>query len=175
MKRAVFCTVASYSHAQRVVDALEASGFAPGDISVLFSDAHDTRAFAHEAHTSLESGADVAAGSVMAGTLGVVIGGVLAVGVPGLGPFLAVGPIVAGLAAMAAGAAGGAAHALRHAGVDEVAARRYHERLQHGGIIIGVHADDFGVRNRAAQVLADAGATDISRVGDESDLAAARI
>src|SRR4051812_3941321 len=108
MKKAVLGLVSSRSQAEVVVDRLLQSGFSSNDISALFPDKAGTRDFAHEQHTKAPEGAvaGAGAGGALGGTLGLLVG-IGALAIPGLGPFIAAGPILAALSGVAARAAGG--------------------------------------------------------------------
>ena len=114
MAKAVFCIAKSESQATSIVDQLKAAGFSNNDISVLFPDKSGTKDFAHEQHTKAPEGAATGAGTggVLGGALGWLVG-IGALAIPGLGPFIAAGPIMAALSGAAAGAAlGGLSGAL---------------------------------------------------------------
>jgi hypothetical protein len=164
MAQAVFCIAQTEAQAVAIVDQLKAAGFSPNDISVLFPDKSGTRDFAHEQHTKAPEGALTGAGTggILGGALGWLVGiGTLAI--PGLGPFIAAGPIMAALSGAAAGAAlGGIAGALLGLGIPEYEAKRYEGKIQEGNILISVHAEDRAERQRAKYIFEQAGATDIA-------------
>src|ERR1700737_3391607 len=101
---AVFGIYPSAEEAERAVDTLIAAGFKSSDISVLLADIRSTQEFAHEKDTKAPEGATAGAttGGVIGGALG-VLAGVGALAIPGLGPFIAAGPIMAGLAGVGGG------------------------------------------------------------------------
>jgi hypothetical protein len=164
MSTAVFCLAASHTIADRIVTRLKSSGFADNDISVLFPDKSGTRDFAHEKNTKAPEGATTGAGAggVVGGTLGLLAGiGLLAI--PGVGPFIAAGPIMASLAGIAVGATvGGIAGALIGMGIPELEAKQYEGKVKDGNILISVHAEDSDGVSRAKKIFQDAEATDIS-------------
>lgn len=164
MAKAVFCIAKSEGQAVNIVDDLKASGFSNSDVSVLFPDKGITRDFAHEQKTKAPEGAAAGAGTggVLGGTLGWLAGiGTLAI--PGLGPFVAAGPIMAALSGAAAGAAvGGITGALVGMGIPEHEAKLYEGKVKGGNILISAHADDRDERKRAQEVFRRAGAEDIS-------------
>jgi hypothetical protein len=168
--KAVFGIYSSTEQAERAVNALIADGFLSGDVSVLMPDQRSTREFAHHKETKAPEGATagVTAGGVVGGTLGVLVGiGTLAI--PGLGPLIAAGPIVAGLAGLGAGGAvGGLIGALAGMGIPEYEARRYEGRVKDGGILLSVHCDSPGDLLRAREILTDTGAVDISSSTESS-------
>jgi hypothetical protein len=123
-EKAVFGIAKNESQAIVIADNLEAAGFSENDVSVLFPDKTGTRDFAHEQHTKAPEGAATGAGTgaVLSGALGWMVG----IAIPGLGPFIAAGPIMAALAGAAGGAAaGGLTGALIGMGIPEYEAKRY--------------------------------------------------
>jgi hypothetical protein len=160
MKKAIFGLADSEAQAVSMFNQLLGAGFADNDISVLFPDSDATRHFAHEQHTKVPEGAAAGAGG------GVVIGGALgwlagigALVVPGAGPFIAAGPIMAALAGAGAGAAaGGLTGALIGMGMPEYEARQYEEKMKGGNILISVHTDDGAERTRVKDIFKNAGA-----------------
>jgi hypothetical protein len=169
-KKSVICIAGSYSQAETIVDHLRMEGFSHNDISVLFPDKSSTREFAHEKSTKAPEGAVAGAGT--GGALGGALGwlaGIGALAIPGLGPFIAAGPIMAALGGAAVGAAvGGIAGALVGMGVPEYEAKRYEGRVKEGGILISVHADSSDAVSRAKSVFEKAGAKDIATAGEAS-------
>src|SRR6187200_279234 len=164
MSKSVFCLSDNESQAERIVQALKIAGFSDNDISVLFPDKTGTKDFAHEHHTKAPEGAAAGAGTggVLGGALGWLVG-IGALAIPGLGPFIAAGPIMAALSGAAAGAAlGGLTGALIGLGIPEYEAKRYEGKIKEGNILISVHADDSTERNRAKAIFEGAGAEDIS-------------
>jgi hypothetical protein len=166
--KAVFCIANSEAHALRIVADARAAGFSGNDISVLFPDKKGTRDFAHEQHTKAPEGA--AAGATTGGVLGGVAGwlvGIGALAIPGLGPFVAAGPIMAALGGAAAGAAaGGLTGALVGFGMPEYEAKRYEGKIKSGGILISIHTEDGDEVTRAKELFKAAGAEDISYTGE---------
>ncbi|MBL8945978.1 MAG: DUF3341 domain-containing protein [Myxococcales bacterium] len=162
-KKAVIGIVATYEQAQKAVGELRTAGFTDDDMSVLFPDKSGTRDFAHEHGTKAPEGAiaGVGAGGAGGGTLGLLAGiGLLAI--PGLGPFIAAGPILAALSGAAAGAAvGGITGALVGLGIPEVEAKQYENKVKGGNILMSVHADSTERKDRAKAILAQNHATDI--------------
>src|SRR6202166_2969474 len=158
----------SVEHAERAVDTLIAAGFANSSISVLTPDTSSTRDFAHHKDTKAPEGtaAGVTTGGVIGGTLG-VLAGVGALAIPGVGPFIAAGPIMAGLAGLGVGGAvGGLVGALIGMGIPEYEAKRYEGRVKDGGILLSVHCDDPDWVKRAKDILQNTGADDISSTGE---------
>lgn len=169
-KKAVFGIAKSESQAIKIAENLKAAGFTPNDISVLFPDKQGTKDFAHEQHTKAPEGAAAGAstGAVLGGALG-WMAGIGSLAIPGLGPFIAAGPIMAALAGAAGGAAaGGVAGALIGMGIPEYEAKRYEGKIKDGNILISVHTEDSTMRDRAKKILEAAGAEDISYTGEAS-------
>ena len=134
------------------------------DISVLFPENEGTKDFAHEKNTKAPEGATTgaASGAIIGGGLGWLVG-IGALAIPGLGPFIAAGPIMAALAGVGAGGAiGGVAGALIGMGIPEYEAKRYEGRVKEGGILLSVHCDDSNWTKRAKQILEHTGAEDVS-------------
>lgn len=170
MSKAVLCIASSELQAKEIVDKLKVMGFAPNDISVLFPDRSGTRDFAYEQNTKAPEGA-ATGGLVGAGTGGVLgwLAGVGTLAIPGIGPFLAAGPIMAALAGVAVGgAAGGVIGALIGMGIPEYEAKLYEGKLREGNILISVHTEDAKERGRAKDVFELCGAQDISAAGEAS-------
>ena len=138
------------------------------DISILFPDKTGTRDFAHEQHTKAPEGATAGAttGGVLGGALGWLVG-IGALAIPGLGPFVAAGPIMAALGGVAAGAAlGGLTGALIGLGIPEYEAKRYEGKIQQGNLLISVHTEDRTERARVREIFEQAGAEDISETAE---------
>lgn len=158
------------AQADRVVAALQAAGFPANDISVLLPDQRGTKDFAHEHNTKAPEGAVVGAagGGAVGGAIG-LLAGIGALAVPGLGPFIAAGPLMAALSGAAAGAAvGGIAGALVGMGIPELEAKRYEGKIRSGNILLAVHVDDANEAKRAAQILKSENAHDVSSTTEAS-------
>lgn len=156
--------------AENVVQRLQNEGVPPSDISAIFPDQHGTRDFAVENHTKAPEGAvaGVAGGGVVGGALG-LLAGIGALAIPGLGPFIAAGPLMAALSGAAAGAAvGGVTGALIGLGIPEIEAKAYEGKLRGGQILLGVHVDNSDEENRVREVLKREGAHDISSTSEAS-------
>ena len=167
---AVFGIYTSASHAESAVDRLLAAGFSNSDISVLLPDDRSTRDFAHEKDTKAPEGATtgVTAGGIIGGTLG-VLAGIGALAIPGLGPFIAAGPIMGGLAGLGVGGAvGGLVGALVGMGIPEYEAKRYEGHVKNGGVLLSVHCDTSEEIDRAKDLLKSTGAEDIASSGESS-------
>src|ERR1051326_6590509 len=152
------------------VDALKAAGFSNNDISVLFPQKEGTKDFAHEKSTKAPEGATTGAGTgaLLGGGLGWLVG-IGALAIPGLGPFIAAGPIVAALAgAGAGGAIGGLTGALVGMGIPEYEAKRYEGRVKEGGVLLSVHSDNSDWTRKAKDILERTGAEDIASAGEAS-------
>src|SRR5579862_3384297 len=163
-KTAVFGIYQNEKQAERTVDDLMAAGFSNDDISVLLPDNKGTRDFAHDKSTKAPEGtaAGVTTGGVIGGTLGLLAGiGVLAI--PGIGPFIAAGPIMTTLAGVGAGGTlGGIVGALVGMGIPEFEAKRYEGAVKSGGTLLSVHCDTTAQVDTAEQALRETGAKDIS-------------
>jgi len=169
-KKSVFCISSSRAQAERVVEQLRAARFSNNDISVLFPDQGTTRDFAHEKNTKAPEGAITGAstGGVIGGALG-WIAGIGALAIPGVGPFIAAGPIVAALSGAAVGAAvGGIAGGLIGLGIPEIEAKRYEGKVRAGNILISVHTENSEEITRAKDIFTKAGAQDICATGEAS-------
>lgn len=167
---AVFGIYKMTSIAEAAVDELLASGYSNEDVSVLMPDDESTRNFAHEKNTKAPEGtaAGAATGGVIGGTLG-LLAGMGALMIPGIGPLLAAGPIIAALAGVGAGGAvGGLLGALIGIGIPEYEAKRYEGYVKDGGILLSVHCDTPGEIQRAKEILKETGAEDIASVGEKS-------
>jgi len=168
MARAVICIAKSEEQATRIVDDLKAAGFSNNDVSVLLPDRAGSRDFAHEHHTKAPEGAatGAVAGGVTAGVLGWLVGiGTLAI--PGVGPLIAAGPIMAALGGVAAGGAvGGLAGALVGFGIPEYEAKQYEGKIKNGNILISAHADDSRQRKIAKEIFDNDHATDVASTGE---------
>jgi hypothetical protein len=167
---AAFGIYQTYADAEYAVDALRSEGFRNTDVSVLFPENKGTKDFAVEKNTKAPEG--TAAGA----TTGVVVGGVLgwlagigALAIPGVGPLIAAGPIMAALAGVGVGGAvGGITGALVGMGIPEYEAKRYEGRVKDGGILLSVHCDDRDWTAKAKQILQRTGAQDVASTAEAS-------
>jgi hypothetical protein len=169
-KKSVFCIATSRSRADQIIDHLKTESFSNNDISVLLPDKDTTRDFAHEKNTKASEAAVAGAGTggVIGGALG-WIAGIGALAIPGVGPFIAAGPIFAALSGVAIGAAvGGIAGGLVGLGIPEIEAKRYEGKVKAGNILISVHTEDVGDIARAKDIFKQAGAQDICTTGEAS-------
>lgn len=167
-KQAVIGIVKSYNDAQTTVAALRSTGFVDDDISALFPDKEGTRDFAHEQKTKAPEGAigGVGAGGALGGTVG-LLAGIGALAIPGLGPFIAAGPILAALSGAAAGAAvGGITGALVGMGIPELEAKQYEGKIKDGNILMSVHVENAEEKKRAREVFEQCGADDVVTAGE---------
>lgn len=168
MHKSVFCLATSHVQAERIVQRLQVGGFSTADISVLHTDTvsdHD----ADEDHGSkapegIAKGA--ATGGLAGGAIGLLAGlGVLAI--PGLGAFIAAGPIMAALSGVAIGAAtGGVVGGLIGMGLPETEARHYEDKVKRGNFLISAHAEMPGQIERAKAIFEVEHAGDINVVDD---------
>jgi hypothetical protein len=169
MKKAVFCIAKTQPQAEAIVNQLKMEGFSNNDISVLFPDKSGTKDFAHEQHTKAPEGATTG-GAVGLG-VGAVLGWLAGIGslaIPGVGPFIAAGPIMGALGGAAVGGAtGGIIGALVGMGIPEYEAKRYEGKVRGGNILISVHTDNADERARVKDIFKKANAEDISTSGEE--------
>jgi hypothetical protein len=164
MKTSVMGIVETRDQAETILGALQQIGIASNDISILFPDKAGTRDFAHEHNTKAPEGAvaGASAGGLVGGAIG-LLAGVGALAIPGLGPFIAAGPLMAALSGAAAGAtAGGIVGALVGLGIPEIEAKRYEGKLIGGNILIAVHVESREVKNRVEDLLERGGARDVT-------------
>jgi hypothetical protein len=170
MSKAIFCIVPGYGQALRIVEDLRAAGFANQDISVLMPDKTGSRDFAHEQKTKAPEGASVGAGAggILGGAMGLLAGiGTLAI--PGVGAFVAAGPLMAALGGAAVGAAvGGLAGTLIGLGMPEFEAKRYEGKIRGGNVLISVHLENGDEGKRAREIFERAGAEDITTSSEAS-------
>lgn len=170
MKKAVICIAKSRDQAAEIVSDLKGRGFSNDEISALFPDKAGTRDFAHARETKAPEGAAVGAGTggVVGGALG-WLAGIGSLAIPGLGPFIAAGPIMAALGGAAAGgAAGGVAGALIGYGMPEYEAKQYEGKIRDGNILLSVHTESSDEVEAAEEVFADHGAVDVSSTSEAS-------
>jgi hypothetical protein len=169
-KKSVFCIALSRNQADKIVERLKFAKFSNNDISALFADKGTSHDFAHEKNTKAPEGAVTGAGTggVVGGALG-WIAGIGALAIPGVGPFIAAGPIIAALSGAAIGAAvGGVAGGLIGLGIPELEAKRYEGKIKDGNILISVHTDSSEEITRAKDIFTKAGAQDICTTGETS-------
>lgn len=167
-KTAVFGIYLDRNQAEQGVDRLMWGGFSNDDISVLLPDSQGSRDFAHEKNTKAPEGvtAGVATGGAIGGTLG-LLAGIGALAIPGVGPFIAAGPIMAALAGLGVGGAvGGLVGALVGMGIPEYEAKRYEGLIKGGSVLLSVHCDTSDEIARAKDLLKHTGAQDISSSGE---------
>jgi hypothetical protein len=168
--RVVIGIVDGQIQAENIVQRLGEQGFANADISAIFPDKHGSRDFAHEHNTKAPEGTvvGVTSGGVVGGTLG-LLAGIGALAIPGLGPFIAAGPLMAALSGAAAGAAvGGVAGALIGMGIPEIEAKKYEGKLRGGNILVAAHVDNSEEESRAKEVFRREGAHDISSTSESA-------
>jgi hypothetical protein len=167
-KKSVFCIATSRNQADHIVNQLKTANFSNNDISALFADKDTNREFAHEKNTKAPEGA--AAGGVTGGVIGGALGwiaGIGALAIPGVGPFIAAGPIMAALSGAAIGAAvGGIAGGLIGLGIPELEAKRYEGKIKAGNILISVHTENSKEISRAKDIFTKSGAQDICTTGE---------
>ncbi|HEX2735328.1 MAG TPA: DUF3341 domain-containing protein [Polyangiaceae bacterium] len=169
-KNSVVGIVNTQAQAEAIVAELHALGTSSADISVLLPDKRGNADFAHENNTKAPEGAvmGAAGGGVLGGTVG-LLAGIGALAIPGLGPFIAAGPLMAALSGAAAGAAlGGVGGALVGFGIPEIEAKKYEGKIAGGNILLAVHVDDRAEQSRVRDILKRGGAEDISTTGEVS-------
>ena len=165
---AVFGLYRDRTNAETGVDRLLSAGFRNEDISVLLADNAGTKDFAHEKHTKAPAGAATGAttGGVVGGTLG-LLAGIGAIAIPGVGPFIAAGPIMGALAGIGTGGVvGGVLGALIGMGIPEYEAKRYEGMVREGRVLLSVHCDNSEWVRRAKDILKTSGAEDVSSTGE---------
>lgn len=170
MSKTVICLANSQAQAETIVQRLNEGGIPTSDVSVLLPDKSGSRDFAHEHHTKAPEGTAIgaSAGGLTGGTLG-LLAGIGALAIPGVGPFIAAGPIMAALSGAAVGATlGGIAGALIGMGIPEYEAKQYEAKIKEGNILISVHTADGDVVDRVKAIMKEAGAEDISSTGEAS-------
>jgi hypothetical protein len=169
-KTAVFGIYSSVPSADSATDALVHAGFPPSDISALLPDNLGTKEIGTEKATKAPEGATTGAGTgaVLGGALG-LLAGMGAIAIPGVGPLIAAGPIMAALAGIGVGGAvGGFTGALIGLGIPEYEAKRYEGRMQKGGVLLSVHCDTSDEIKRAKEIMKNTGAEDVSSTGESS-------
>lgn len=170
MKKAVFCIAKNIDQAIVIVERLKLAGFSNNDISVLLPDKSGTQDFAHEKHTKAPEGAAI--GGVTGISVGAVLGllaGIGSLAIPGVGPFIAAGPIMGALSGAAVGAAtGGLMGGLVGLGIPEYEAKRYEGKIIGGSALISVHTESSETLSQAKEIFENAHAEDISSTGETS-------
>lgn len=164
----VFAIFSSRARVEFALDSLRAAGFRSTDVSVLMPENVGNKDLAHEKGTKSPEGAAAGgvSGAVLGGALGWLVG-IGALAIPGLGPFIAAGPIMAALAGVGAGATiGGITGGLVGLGIPEYEAKRYEGRVKNGGILLSVHCDDSEWADRAKKILEQSGGEDISSTSE---------
>ena len=165
---AVFGIYPDHESVSNAVESLKHAGFRNTDISVLFPEIAGSKDLGHEKHTTAPEGAVAGAssGAIIGGALGWLVG-IGAIAIPGIGPFVAAGPIMTMLSGMGMlGAVGGFTGALVGVGIPEYEAKRYEGRIRSGGILLSVHCDNSDWVKRAKDVLAQTGGIDIAATGE---------
>jgi hypothetical protein len=164
-KKSLFCIVDSEERAANIVTQLKEVGFSSNDISALLPDKTGTKDFAHEQHTKAPEGATAGAG--LGGFVGGALGwlaGIGALAIPGLGPFIAAGPILGALSGVAVGGAlGGLVGVLIGLGIPEYEAKRYEGKIKDGNILLSVHLENDLAAEQAQRILERCGGHDIAR------------
>lgn len=168
-RHSVFGIFDSEQSLSRTIEILKTQNFRNSDISVLMPSKEGSKDFAIEKHTKAPEGATTgaAAGIIGGGVLGWLVGaGALAI--PGLGPFIAAGPIMAAIAgAGVVGTVGGITGGLIGLGIPEYEAERYEGLIKEGGMLISIHVDNSAWENTAREILEDNGARDIATTSEK--------
>jgi len=168
MKTSVYCIATTEGQADRIVRELQTVGFSNDDISVLFPDTRGSRDMGHEKHSKAPEG--VATGASTGGIVGGALGWLAGIGtlaIPGVGPFIAAGPILAALGGAAVGATvGGLTGALIGLGIPEYEVKRYEGKIASGNILISVHCGTREEARRVKDIFQGAGAEDVSDAGE---------
>src|SRR5580658_335336 len=154
-KTSVFGIFTTMSAADFATDSCIRGGFTAADISALIPENLGSRQIGTEKASKAPEGAATGAGS------GAVVGGVLgllasigALAIPGVGPLIAAGPILAALAGVGVGGAvGGLTGGLIGLGIPEYEAKRYEGRIQKGAILLSVHCNTSDEIKRAKDVM----------------------
>lgn len=169
-KTQVFCIAKSHSQAEQIVERLQASGFPSQEISILLPDTEGKHDIAHVKASKAPEGATTGAatGGVAGGVIG-LLAGIGALAIPGVGPLIAAGPIMAALSGAAiGGTAGGVVGGLIGLGIPEIEAKRYEEKIKAGNYLIAVHTATDDQEDRAKEIFKTAGAEDITSAGMSS-------
>jgi hypothetical protein len=170
MKASIYCIAKTVEQAESIVGDLKQHGFTSDDISALLPDKRGTKDFAHEHNTKAPEGATT--GGIAGLGVGAALGwlaGIGALAIPGVGPFIAAGPIMAALGGAAIGTAtGGVIGALVGLGIPEFEAKRYDAKIREGNILISVHTDDGKQKDIAKDVFKRHNAEDISSASEAS-------
>jgi len=169
MKQAVMCIVPTNSEANSILTALQDAGFATSNISALFPDKNVTKDMGHEKHSKAPEGTatGAGAGALVGGALG-LLAGIGALAIPGAGPFIAAGPIMAALSGAAVGTSvGGIAGGLIGLGIPEYEAKQYEGKIKEGNILLSVHTENNDEMKVAEDIMKANNAQDIKRVVEE--------
>jgi hypothetical protein len=170
MSRAVFCIANTERQAISIVEKLKTMGYSNNDISILFPDKSGNHDFVHERHSKAPEGAmtGVGAGGIAGGALGWLAGlGTLAI--PGIGPFIVAGPLMAILSGVAVGATiGGVTGALIGLGIPEYEAKRYEGKIRRGNLLLSVHTETSEEERETKKIFETCQAEDISVGGEVS-------
>ena len=170
MKNAVYCIAQTHAQAETIVEGLKHAGFLNTEISVLFADKTGTRDFSHEQNTKMPEGA--ATGGIAGMGTGAILGWLAGIGtlaIPGIGPFIAAGPIMAALGGAAVGGAtGGVIGGLVGMGIPEYEAKLYDGKIRGGNSLISVHTENSDEVHKAKEIYKRAGAEDIHSTSEAS-------
>jgi hypothetical protein len=166
MAKAVFGVAKNEGQAGGIICLLRAAGFSDTAVSVLYPEERRNADFSDEQHTKNFVGA--AAGATVGALFGIFVGWMVSIGalaIPGLGPIIAAGPVLAALEGAAGGAAAGAfTGTLIAKGISEHDAKLYEGNVEEGDILMSVHTEDSRERMLATELFADAGAESVVTV-----------
>lgn len=170
MKKAVMCIVKTPNQIEVILGQLQSAGFPSHDISVLYPNTEATRDLSPEQGNQAPEGAvaGAGAGGLYGGALGLLVG-IGSLAIPGIGPFIAAGPILGAISGVAAGATvGGVAGALIGMGLPEHEARNYDGKIKGGNILISVHTENAIEQKRAEALFTAAQADNICSTGEST-------
>lgn len=165
MSKSVTGLLPNSTIAETVVTDLRTAGFNQNEVSLLFAENDKNKVFM-EQHSKAPEGAATGAGTggVVGGVLGWLIG-IGSLAIPGVGPFIAAGPIMAALSGAAIGAAtGGVIGSLVGLGIPEIEAKKYENKIKEGYVLIAVHTDNPEQQKKAKEILQRQGAEEISEI-----------
>jgi len=170
MTQAVICIAATTAEAERIVEGLKNANFTTDDISLLMPDRFGAEELGYEKHSKAPEGmtTGLSTGAILGGALG-YLAGIGALSIPGLGPLIAAGPLVAAMGGlMVGGALGGVSGGLIGLGIPEYEAKKYERKIRSGSTLIAVHVETAKEAKLAEDVFRLVGGTDIHRTGEES-------
>jgi hypothetical protein len=168
MRQSIICISSDLAKTEKLVQSLKNAGFTSDDISVLMPDIYGAQELGYELHSKAPEGvsAGASAGAIVGGALG-YLAGVGAILIPGAGPFIVAGPMVAALSGVAiGGTVGGVSGGLVGFGIPEYEAKKYERKVRSGSTLIAVHVDTEKDARTAEETLKNAGAVNIHRTSE---------